>query len=236
MSQITFAQFRENFKSDAPIFDFFMKSKDTKYRAKIIDQAIGLFDNGKFLEVWHLITDQDYEYRVGLDHEPVITMIFARASQEIVDGNISPYPEMVDFYRSGMNSYLAAATAALEIQTDLLEKYEDIADPKVQNLYMNYHTIQQYGTFHGIEYAQLMGYSQLNLVKSWWTEGEFDQHNDYTGVDPLIMWLCPPHHIWKKYVYNGFVYEAVDDATELKKTPVGEYDFSKDVAIKMPWE
>jgi len=236
MSQNTFTQFRENFKKDSPLFDFFMKSKDTKYRAQIIDRAIGLFDEGKFLEVWDLISQENFDHKVGLGHEPIISMIFARASQEICRRNLSPYPSLIGDYRGGMDSYLSAATAALEIQTDLIEKYEDITDPKVQNLYMTYHTIQQYGTFHGIQYLQLIKYSGIDTAKSWWAEGEFDQHNDYTGVDPLIMWLCPPHHIWKKYVYNGFVYEAVDGATELKKTPVGEYDFSKDVATKMPWE
>lgn len=114
-------------------------------------------------------------------------------------------------------SYLADLRS-LHFETNKAAYGKELAEEAIRNLRL----VRQYCEWRAIPFEkEVFG---TNLVEEDWKKSDYKDWNDYTGINPFIMELCPPHHIWRQYIYDGKVF-YLDDKDELKSVPKADWDF-----------
>ena len=124
-------------------------------------------------------------------------------------------------------SFSLVASSLHETQINMLKAFPETPSPEQRAAYLQFAVVHQYNLFHTLKLiSDRPGFNVPFLVADWSKLG-FSEFNNYTGVDPFILLVCPPHHIWKKYIVDYHVYVTQDDGS-IKMIPCGEYDFSKE--------
>ena len=93
--------------------------------------------------------------------------------------------------------------------------------------------VHQYTLYHTLKLASHKPHVDVDHLVPDWVKQGFSELNNYSGVDPFILKVCPPHHIWKKYIVDNHVYVTQDDGS-IKMIPCNEYDFSKEASGTTP--
>jgi len=203
--------------------------------------ALRLFFEGRHRETLSFLIDYASKHHHSAELDPTIGIIQARNA---IEG--SRLPNLSDvtlsLYESDKLLLLTGLVLNLfDVQVywdDLIE--DNPKDEALKNRHLQLMVMIQYCLFHIYRIAEInrdtMGKTEketMDNLRLEWEQLGLNLLNNYTGVHPFVIALCPPSEIWKQYIWNDQVHEVNDDGS-ITLTPVKDYDFTQDTLKPMP--
>lgn len=205
--------------------------KEAELVGEMILKGIDAIDNDQPEEAAFVMHRIARENGIDVSANPIIELLAGRACHEAHIRGVGNEMQKVWFEENRLGSFMEAALlfdyAHEACLTWLAETENEVAKKMLGNVRLMY----QYSLYHLLRLGADLG-RDVGEFPADWDDNKFGELNEYENIDPFVLRLCPPHHIWKKYVCNGFVYELKEDGT-LFETSVDEYDFSKEKRVTL---
>lgn len=202
-------------------------------RQSIIEDGLELFESEKFYEAYVMLSVRGGELRGITSGDAIPSLLLLRCADEAVRSGINPLirPEARKFVNELIEANRSAATGytSLRLAMMLDEAKEALGDTPAsedfKRLYDTARYLRQYSLFRNIG-QMLNNAMKMGRAKQDWRSEGLDRWNDYSNVHPFVIALCPPHHIWPKFIYDGDLCEVQPDGS-LSRTPLDSCDLVK---------
>ena len=216
-------------------------TKDTSAEQKVIEIAkanfiarlMKLMSENKFQEASAAINEEIKVSRFNTGSDPIIGTLRARIglawAAELATGD----PRLGLLTGDAFTTFLMTARELFETRTTMMNSFPANPSPEQKAAFLQLAVVHQYTLFHTLKLASDMPHVNVQYLVPDWRKQGFSELNNYSGVDPFILQVCPPHHIWKKYIVDDHVYVAQDDGS-IKMIPCSEFDFSKEALGTTP--
>jgi hypothetical protein len=202
-------------------------------RQSIIEDALDGFEGAEYFKTWWDMSDRSAKLGGITEGDPIPSLIFLRCVDELIRHGLAPHAreEMRPVFFASLET--GRSMAAGGTYRVLKGMRRDVAEVK-QNApmtaefrgfwdTMNY--LRQYALFRSIG-GMLYDRADPGFRLRDWNGSRFSTFNDYNHVHPFAVALCPPWHIWERFIFDGDVCEVQEDGT-LKRTPLEQYDPAK---------
>lgn len=209
-------------------------------RQSLIEDGLRGFENGDYFETYRMVNDRSAELGHVTSGDPIPSLILARCIDEAFRQGIdSLVPEKARFaitqvLESDRSGAYGWGSVNLAFMLDELEDAKP-GQPSQEfaRLYDTTRYLRQYMLFRKIG-GLLADQSPISLFLAEWREEGHERYNDYSNVHPFVVALCPPHHIWQSFVFDGDVCDLQADGL-LKRTPTENCDWTKIAHSQKPF-
>lgn len=221
--RMEFGEFRTTDVKD-PVF--------LRARRSIIEDGLDGFESGKFYESYMDIASRGDDIGSITSGDPIPSLLLARCIDETLRGGLNAFVaekarfavyQMLEADRSAAIGWGALNLAFM--MDELNAAKSEHPAPEFTRMYDTTRYLRQYALFRKIG-GLLFDKAKLEPFIGEWAKEGLDRFNDYSDVHPFAIALCPPYHIWSRFIFDGDVCEVQNDGT-LKRTPTGQYDPAK---------
>ncbi len=202
-------------------------------RQSIIEDGLEQLEAGNFYQAYLEVNDRGGDLRGITSGDPIPALLLLRCADEAVRAGLNAFvkPDWRAFVFELLEANRSAATgySGLRLQCMLDDMKEALGDAPASEAFKRLNDttryFRQYGLFRKIGLLIDNKMKMGDRKQDWQREG-LDRWNDYSNVHPFAIALCPPHHIWPRFIFDGDLCEVQDEGS-LKRTPLEHCDSAK---------
>lgn len=187
--------------------------RDLTRQSVLIEGAVTLLENERPAEAFRRLAAAERELDSDYFSGPLIDLLKARAAHEACLMEEGSLEELAWFREVRLNDFMTATNTLAEGERRGQSIWYE--SPGALAL-ANIRFLLQYALYHLLEIAKEMKVDVGNDFPEAWHRHGFEDWNRYQGLDPMVLRACPPHHIWKEYSCDEFLYRL--EGNELVET------------------
>ena len=140
-----------------------------------------------------------------------------------------PNKGAIDLARNAFkNARMDYSAASFQANLQIMSLREAPETEESKQAIKNLELVRQYCNSRMMIYEKDIDFT--GAADRWKRSPYMSTWNDYTGIHPFFMELCPPHHIWRHYINNGRVF-YLDQDDKLQSVPTEKWDFTKNTPL-----
>lgn len=204
-------------------------------RHELITAGLRDFDSGLFFESFEIARSRTFDIGVEYSRDPLVGLLLLRCVDEIFRIGLSKsvpedyhyqYEMMVEYGHFSFTDWSGRINESIFQQIRSLADPATLVPPIAKRFDDSLRYLLQYGSFRRLGFEIRYEKVKAGEASTAFRRGGLARFNDYTNVHPFLIELCPPHHIWPKFIYDGDFCEVQPDGS-LKRTPLDRCDSAK---------